>query len=213
LLAVLLLLALVYLLNFRRLIGGKETLLLVLSVVIVALYGIISKFSYNVRYTLPALFGFLVAVASFSCLPPKYFLAPLSIGCVLVLSLWADAQWYFAPAYRKADARGVAQWLVSHQKTVRSWTVLPGYLSECLQWYLQPNPEVWAGYRPPKSDQDTSFPPVPEALIMGRRHHVTNPERVLADYELAAGSVHELHDFAGFELYVRESGARLPQAP
>ena len=53
---------------------------------------------------------------------------------VLLLGLWADAQWFYSPAYRKADSRAMAQWLVANQARVQSWTVLPDYLSFSVAW-------------------------------------------------------------------------------
>jgi hypothetical protein len=43
-------------------------------------------------------------------------------------------------------------------------------------------------------------------FIIGRRHHVLHPEELIAAYKSAAGKVRTIKGFAGFEIYVPDSG-------
>jgi 4-amino-4-deoxy-L-arabinose transferase-like glycosyltransferase len=204
---VLALVALAYALKFRSLFRGKETSLVVLNLGFVLLTTLAFAFPFNVRYTLPGLMAFLALVATLSSVVGHRYFARLAIAAVLLLGLWADAQWFYRPAYRKTDSRAMAQWLVANQARVKSWTVLPDYLSASVAWYLRANPGILARRQPPTQAQTTSFPPVPDALIIGRRHHVTEPDKIIAAYRASAGAVRAIPAIAGFELYVREAAA------
>jgi hypothetical protein len=124
---------------------------------------------------------------------------------VLLVGLWADAQWFYSPAYRKGDSRAVAQWLVDNQTQVKSWTVLPDYLSVSIEWYLQGHPEILSGRQAPPEPQPTSFPLVPDVLIIGRRHHIREPDKLIAAYQARAGEVRVILSIAGFELYAQNA--------
>jgi hypothetical protein len=201
---VLALLALAYVLHFGSLIRGKETTLLLLNVGVVASAAIMTRFPYNIRYTLPALLAFVALVAVLITCSHRSALVRLSVAGVLLVGLCADAQWFHKPTYRKGDSRAVAQWLVDHQARVKSWTVLPDYLSLSIEWYLQGHPEILSGRQPPAGPQTTSFPPVPDVLIIGRRHHIREPDTLIAAYRARAGEVRTILSIAGFELYSRE---------
>jgi hypothetical protein len=200
---VLALLGLAYALQFRSLARGKETGLVVLNLGFVSLATLICSFPYNVRYTLPALLAFLALVAVLNGGAGGRLVPRLALGAVLVLGLWADAQWFYSPAYRKADARAVARWLVDNQASVKSWTVLPAYLSDSIAWCLQGQPAILARKQPPTDAHTTSFPPTPDVLIIGRRHHVTEPDKIIAAYRASVGEARSVLSIAGFELYAR----------
>jgi hypothetical protein len=204
---VLALVALAYALNFRLLVRGKETSLVVLNLAFVSLTTLAFAFPFNVRYTLPGLLAFVALVAALDGGASRRYVARLAIASVLLLALWADAQWFYSPSYRKTDSRAMAQWLVAHQDRVKSWTVLPDYLTASVAWYLRDHPEIMARRQPATQAQTTSFPPVPDALIIGRRHHVTEPERIIAAYRASAGTVRTVSAIPGMELYVRQAAA------
>jgi hypothetical protein len=206
--AVISLVGLAFILDFRRLILGKETGLLLMGIGVVAAYALISGFPYNVRYALSALFGFLALAATFAANRPKQAIPRLALAGVLVVGLWADGQWFYDPGYRKGDSRAVSQWLVENKDRVKTWTVLPGYLSASVEWYLQSNPEVLSGLRLPAQDRTTSFPPLPDALIIGRRHHLIEPDKLVASYLSGAGDAQTNLSFTGFEIYARETRKR-----
>jgi hypothetical protein len=218
--------AIAFMLRLRALAVSKENVLLLIGIGVVVTGSLVSHFPYNVRYALPALFGFLglVAVSTTGCSgkeTPKttdesnasiqpgtrqsWWLGRV-LGCsVLIVSLWSDFQWFFNPNYRKGDSRAVAQWLVEHQSEIKMWTVLPDYLGISVCWYLESNPEIRSRCLPPKEAQNTWFPPVPDVLIIGRRHHVPKAEQIINSYRSVAGDIETVHSAAGFELFVRRS--------
>jgi hypothetical protein len=93
---------------------------------------------------------------------------------------------------------------VDHQTEAKSWTVLPDYLAYSIKWYLKDHPEIVVRAEPAKELQTTSFPPVPDVLIIGRRHHIKDPDALIAAYRAAAGEVRKIETYTGFELYARE---------
>lgn len=204
LLLVLLVLALGVASSLRRVMSGREIQLLILGIGVVSIYALFSGFPYNVRYALPALFGFLALAAALATELEKSICARVAFPALLVVALWADGQWFYSPLYRKDDCRAVANWLVENRERVRSWTVLPEYMNAPIEWYLSSHPEVLAGKLPPTSDRTTTFPPVPDVLILSRRHHLAQPEQLIAAYAASAGGAHTNRLFTGFELYVAE---------
>ena len=126
LLAVLASIVVAYKLNWRKLLPTKETALLMAGIGIVAAYSMVSGFLYNVRYVLPSLFGFLALIAALVVsLPDRRRLVQLITVAVLAIALWADAQWFYSPRYRKPDARAVAKWLVDNKDRVKPRKCFP----------------------------------------------------------------------------------------
>jgi hypothetical protein len=187
--------------NLRQLLSSKEMQLLLLSVGAVSLYALLTRFPYNVRYALPGLLGFLAVAAVLAVDSKKVLWGRLSLAGILAVSLWADVQWFYGWQYRKADSRAVAQWLVENKERVSSWTVLPDYMKYTLDWYLRPYPNVLSRAMNSTSDRTTTFPPVPDVLMLSRRHHLANPDQLIAAYATAAAGVQTNLTFAGFELY------------
>ena len=202
---ILLALAFLFTVNFRRMIAGREIQLVFLGVGVVSVYALFSGFPYNVRYALPALFGFLALVAVFAAELNKSSFVRLTTASLLLVSVWADGQWFYSWQYRKGDSRAVAQWLVQNKERVHSWTVLPDYMQVPIEWYLQPCPDILAGKMAPTGERSTTFPPVPDVLIITRRHHLLEPDKMIASYESSAHAAEAVTNFAAFELYV---GAR-----
>jgi hypothetical protein len=184
--------------------SGKELSLFVLPIGIVAVAAVFSGFPFNVRYTLPGLLGFL-ALAAVLSRTSQVWLSRLAMTGLLATSFWADSQWFFDAAYRKADSRAVARWLVQNQDHVKSWTVLPDYLARSISWYLKAHPEVAARFQPPQQGNHAEFPPVPDVLIIGRRHHIQHPDDLIKAYRSVAGDTRTITSFSGYELYVRDS--------
>lgn len=202
LIVVLAALALACVLNFRRFILGREIQLLLLSVGVVSVYALLSGFPYNVRYALPALFGFLAFAAVLWNEMAKAYLARGAIGALLLVSLWADGQWFYRWDYRKDDSRAVAEWLMQHRTNIRSWEILPSYMNVPVEWYLQSAADMLARELHPASDRSTTFPPVPDVFILTRRHHLQEPDKMIAAYQVAAHGIETNREFAGFELYI-----------
>ena len=193
--------ALTFASRFRRLLSSREFQLLFLGLIVVSLYALISGFPYNVRYVLPALFGFLALAAVMATDAEKSAIAKISLIGLLLISLCADGQWFYSWQYRKGDSRAVAQWLVENKSQIHSWTTLPQYSNVPIEWYLKSNPDVLAREMPPTSDRSTTFPPTPDVLIISRRHHLAQPDQVIASYQSITGSKETILTFAGFELY------------
>ena len=194
--------------NFRQLVAQRELQLLILSVGVVSLYALLTPFPYNIRYVLPGLLGFLALAAVLAMDSDKVNWARVSVAGVLIVSLWADGQWFYSWQYRKADSRAVAQWLADQKGSVRSWTVLPTYMKVTLDWYLRPHPDILASSIQPTSDRASTFPPVPDVLILSRRHHLLEHDQTIAAYQAATDRVKTNLTFAGFELYLAESLAQ-----
>ena len=209
-LAVLVVLAITCISRFRRLIAGREIQLLFFPIAVITLYALCSRFPYNVRYALPGLFGFLALVAVLAVDSEKSLWPRLSLAGLLAVALWADGQWFYSWQYRKGDSRAVAQWLVQNQQQVHSWTALPGYMQVPIEWYLRADPEVLAGEIPSTSEPSTTFPPVPDVLIVTRRHHILQPDQLIAAYQALAGGAETNRAFAAFELYVANVPKRNP---
>lgn len=193
--------------NLRRLVSGKEMQLLCLSIGAVSIYALLTPFPYNIRYVLPGLLGFLAMAAVVATDSKKAAWARLSLAGILTVSLWADIQWFYCWQYRKADSRAVAQWLVDEKEHIHSWTVLPDYMKATLDWYLRDHTNVLSSAIAPTSDRTTTFPPVPDVLILSRRHHLANPDQLVATYSSAAVGAQTNRAFAGFELYIVNSPA------
>ena len=192
----------------RGLLFEREAVLISLGVGLAVFGAIISHFPFNVRYTLPALFGFLALIAAIVSSLNSVRSSQVLILSVLVVSAWADFQWYYDFNYRKGDSRAVAQWLVENQQRIKSFTVLPDYLDTTFKWYLDGKPELLAALQPPTHSQSTTFPPVPDLLMISRRHHLLKPDAVIENYRAEVGELETNDSFAGFELYVRKQ----PQA-
>ena len=97
----------------------------------------------------------------------------------------------------------MAQWLAANRARVKSWVVAPDYLGQSIEWYLQDHPEILASRWKPQGPQMITFPPVPDALIIGRRHHLQEPDKAIAGYRAFAGRVEAVQSIAGFEIYAR----------
>jgi Dolichyl-phosphate-mannose-protein mannosyltransferase len=190
--------------NWRKLAFTKETALLVTGSALLAGYAMISGFAYNVRYVLPGLFGFLALVATLIVVAPQRpWLVRGLIAAIVGLALWADAQWFYNPRYRKPDARGVAKWLINNKTRVNSWTLVPEYLQLPLDWYLgEAGQDVVNHWLPPNARVTSSFPPIPDVLLLQRRDQLEQPERLINAYRVAAGNIQTNLSFSGYELYV-----------
>ena len=184
----------------RSILLGKEMLLIVMGVGTAVLGGIISDFPYNVRYALPALFGFVALMAALSKSGATPKTSQILIMGLLVVNLWADAQWFFAPNYRKGDFRAVARWLTENRQKIKTWIVLPYYLDFTVRWYMDPNTK----FDPSTQSTPPSLPVIPDALIITRRHHLQDVDKWIEYYRLMAGDVQAINSIPGFELYVRQ---------
>jgi hypothetical protein len=194
--------AVIWMIHARALLRSREALLLTLGIGFVVAATVFSDFPYNVRYTLPALLGFAGLVGALS---DRGKAGRLAIVAVVVVELWADGQWFYKANYRKGDSRAVAQWLMQNQNSIETWTALPDYLIPSILFYLPDNSRLEKGAWKPAKVTTTSFPPYPDALIIGRRHHLPDADKLIGDYWHGAIETSEIRSIAGFEIYSRKA--------
>ncbi len=110
--------------------------LLFVPLAVPLLGSVITSKAFNVRYTLLALIGFLglagVAVVALSPVARRGTLAAL-----LVLSLWADAQWFLLPRYWKEDSRAAVSCLAHWGMGDSTVAVAPEYMSGVVEYYAR----------------------------------------------------------------------------
>ena len=194
-----------YVSNFQSLISSKPAALLLLSMTMAIGYSAVAGFPYNIRYTLPALLGF-VAFAAIPFLNVRHgLLARATLLSVFIVSLWADYQWYYSPEYRKEDTRSAAQWLIKNEAHFASWSIVPAYSFAMVNFYLQVlgHPEITSRLQMARENQTTSFPPVPDVFIVGRRDRILRPEETIAAYQTAVGNRKPPDSVAGLQIYSR----------
>ena len=92
--------------------------------------------AYNVRYALPALIGFLglTGVAAAELKPAA---RRAVVGALLLVSLWADVQWFFVPAYWKEDSRAAVACLSDEVGANGRVAVTPRYMRGVLDYYAR----------------------------------------------------------------------------
>jgi mannosyltransferase len=117
-----------------RLAVFQLTVVLVVPLAAVVVGSLLTTKSYNVRYVLPALVGFvgLMAVALGQLSRPAH---RLGLGAVLGLFLWADAQWFWSPPYGKDDSRGAARCLIGQLPPGSTVGVAPPYMRKLIEHY------------------------------------------------------------------------------
>jgi 4-amino-4-deoxy-L-arabinose transferase-like glycosyltransferase len=159
--------------------------------------------AYNVRYTLPAVIGFL-GIVSIAALALKPTSRALFMAGLIGISLWADDQWYSSTQYAKDDTRAAVAWLRGHLRPGATIGVAPEYAIGPLAYYSS------------KTFADLDFVPLPEgstlqhdtgleALVLTRLHHVPNWRALKDDFveESAAGVINGR--VTGYEMLARTS--------
>jgi hypothetical protein len=178
--------------GFVVLLGISMAGLLVLSAV--------SGKAYNVRYTLPALLGFLgivsMAAAALGRRPQVLFMTAL-IG----VALWADGQWFWSALYWKEDSRAAVAWLRRELAPGATVAVAAPYMVSPLAYYAR------------KAEAELRFLPLPpeggvpsgtsvDALVLTRLHHAPNWRKLKADFVGMSGPVLK-GEVAGYDMLVR----------
>jgi len=159
--------------------------------------------AYNVRYTLPAVIGFLgmVSIAALALRPTS---RALFMAGLIGISLWSDDQWYSSMQYAKDDTRAAVAWLREHLRPGATIAVAPEYAVGPLAYYSS------------KTFADLDFVPLPEGstlphntglegLVLTRLHHVPNWRTLKADFveQTAAGVINGR--VTGYEMMARTS--------
>ncbi len=110
--------------------------LLALTLAGVLVLSALSGKAYNVRYTLPALVGFLgiVSIAVRALSPGA---RALSLAGFLSVALWADLQWFRSARYWKEDSRAAVAWLRTHAAPGATVGIAPAYGVRPLRCYAR----------------------------------------------------------------------------
>ncbi len=196
-------------LKCRRAPGRWFAVLLAVPLGFIFLLAALSGKAYNVRYTLPAMVGFLGLVSvTLQALGPKS--RGLWLTALMSLALWADGQWFWVPGYWKEDSRAAVTWLRDNLAAGATAAVAPSYQKRLLEYYAS------------KAGAELKFVAVlpgsrlahglsPEALVLTRLHHVPNRRQLEADFERLPGSRVLRGGVAGYEMLV--TGQSRPAGP
>ena len=180
----------------------------------------VSGKAYNIRYTLPALVGFLgIASITLRVLQPPVRAVLLTV--LICLGLWADAQWFWVSRYWKDDSRAAVVWLRNELTPGSVVAVAPAYSVDLLKYYTR-KAEVQLRFLPIQDGMDSPTMTQLDALVLSRLHHVPNWRRLKADFLSSGGQIVE-GQVAGYQMLVRSHHAtiglafpklvRLPAAP
>lgn len=156
--------------------------------------------AYNVRYTLPALVGFLGIVSiAMRALGPRP--RALWLTALIGLALWADAQWFSSARYWKEDSRAAVAWLRDQLAPGATVAVAPDYSVQPLAYYAR---KAGAELRF-RSIPPGGFPggTSPDALVLTRLHHVPEWRDLKADFVGVVGVGLLEGQVAGYEMLVR----------
>jgi len=166
---------------------------------------LITTKSYNVRYTVPALTGFLGIVAlALEPLPARR--RGLASATVLGLFLWADAQWYLSPDYWKDDSRAAAACLARQLSPGSTVAVAPNYMWSLLAHYSPESKRLrYVGV----VDQRGLEAQLPGALAVTRAYDLPVAEPQLAQVFARLTGAQRVERVVGYRLYFISSPGNL----
>jgi len=176
-----------------------ELAILLLAPLIATLLGsAITTKAYNVRYTLPALVGFL----GLSSLALGTLRSParwVGLGIVLGVFAWSDIQWFTSPGYWKEDSRAAARCLSHQLPTGSTVLVAPAYMRGLLAHYT---PEA-AGLRiVAVSDAREIHRSRSKALAVTRSYHLpVAEEELVRAFQAQIGDSIRMAREVGYRLY------------
>ena len=185
----------------RRATMRPFTALLTISLGSIFLLAAFSGKAYNVRYTLPALVGFLGIVSvAVAALAPRS--RALWLTTLIGLALWADAQWFWVPRYWKEDSRAAVAWLRSHLGPGARIAVAPSYYDKPLQYYSQ---RLGAELRFLAILPDSGFTARAslDGLVLTRLHHAPNWRDLKRQFQELNGPSVTGGQAAGYEILVK----------
>jgi 4-amino-4-deoxy-L-arabinose transferase-like glycosyltransferase len=175
------------------------TILFLAPLVFTFIGSAISTKAYNVRYTLLGLVGFLGLLSgSIVSLEPR--LRRAVVAAVIGLFLWADAQWFFVPRYRRDDSRAAIGWLGGNLAPGSTVGVVPAYAVPVLSYYARKAGTdlcLVSGAIPPAT--------APDALVLGRLHHVPEWRQLQEKFEDSGGSAIQRHAVIGYQILIKRS--------
>lgn len=170
----------------------------------------ISTKAYNVRYGLPGLLGFIpligLTLGSASSLGRR-----LGTGLVLGLFLWADAQWFLVPQYRKEDSRAAAACLIRILPRGSTVAIAPAFMTGVLAHYAAQHGDSLrvVGVDHPK---ELSQFPGADALLLTRLHHLPDAAALRQAFLSTRPAPTSLDGVVGYHIYVTEPPTKRVQS-
>jgi uncharacterized membrane protein len=175
-------------------------LLLVLPIVGTWLGAALTGKAYNVRYTLPAVIGFVALIAvSVSRLSRAHRV--IAITLVGGLFIWADAQWFYQPRYWKEDSRSAVALLGKQLPPNSVVDVAPGYQAPVLTYYAQRGGESLLFTGIPDTARSIGSP-LPAALLLTRLHHVPHWQELVRSLESSSASSPSPVELVGYRAFL-----------
>ncbi len=168
--------------------------------------------AYNVRYTVLGLIGFVASVSAV-IVPLRRPLRAAVLATFCAIFVWADAQWFLTPRFRKDDSRAAIAWLGAHLPSGATVAVAPGYAIGGLAHYAGRS-GVHLCLLAVATEDDLSRGYVPDALVLTRLYHVEHWRELEAEFLRSAGPLLERGTEIGYTLLVRRrSQVRAPSTP
>jgi mannosyltransferase len=173
---------------------------ILIPVLMAAAIAWLTPHSYNVRFTLPALPGFLLLIADLLTKLSRY--GRVALGTLIAgLFLWADMQWFFVPAYGKEDSRSAVRTVLRECSNLKAVAIAPAYMADTVRYYLSRFEHV-AEVCPVSGP----FPPEAEALMLTRCQHIPFIDGLKAKITESGDRV--LSE-TGYEIFVRTPSLRI----
>jgi hypothetical protein len=165
--------------------------------------------SFNVRYALPGLMGFipLLALGARSLGRSR---SALAAGILLGLFLWSDAQWYGVAEYRKEDSRAAVGCLEQVLDPGATVAVAPAYMAPVVAYYSDRDGAAFHVVGINESG-DLSGGAKPAALLMTRLQNVPDSAGLRRAFGHGGAQSPTLsRPVTGYRVYLAEPSAAAP---
>ena len=163
----------------------------------------VSGKAYNVRYTLPAMVGFLGAL-SVAIRPLTPGLRAVWLTTLFAFSVTADVQWFSLSRYWKEDSRAAVTWLRGRLGPDARVAVAPSYSAQPLAYYARRS-AAQLRFVPLQPNARLVPSDLPDALVLTRLHHVPNWTDLRTEFMSAPGVRTFNADVPGYEIFLRTS--------
>jgi 4-amino-4-deoxy-L-arabinose transferase-like glycosyltransferase len=185
------------------------TILFLAPLILTFIGSAISTKSYNVRYTVLGLIGFLGLLSgSIASLEPR--LGRAVAATVVGLFLWADVQWFFTPRYHKDDSRAAIDWLSANLAPGSTVGVVPAYAVPVLGYYAR---KAGADLCLVSVTSEAILPEgAPDALVLTRLHHVPEWRELQEEFEKSGTSAVQRRTVTGYRMLIKRGARRWSSA-